>query len=152
MPWKIYKLLRMTYNYISEFFGLVSGAWRPSKCLVKEKGVASPNYTAIIKRRSDKWNFEWPAPLSLSLSLSLSLGCPVIVNICIINASTVERKCLCCQEWRRSQIFRNLFGEIILGSTFIFALSFRKVKTNIWKKSKKLNTSVNHAPKNKFYN
>ena len=74
---KIHKLMRMTYNDISEFFGLVPGTWQQSKCLVKEKGVTSPKYTAIIKRRPDKWNLKWPAPLSL--------GCQVIVNICIIN-------------------------------------------------------------------
>ena len=70
MPLNIQELLRITYNDISEFFGLVSGTWRPSKCLVKEKGVASPKYTAVIKRRSDKWNLEWALSLSLSLSLS----------------------------------------------------------------------------------
>ena len=107
---KIHKLLRMTYNDISEFFGLVPGTWRPSKYLVKENGVAFPKYTANIKRRSDIWNLEWPVPLSLlSLSLSLSLGRPVLVNIRIIYASTVEPKCLCWPDWRHSKIFRNLF-------------------------------------------
>ena len=33
---------------------------------LKKKGVISPKYTALIKRRSDKWNLEWPAP-ALSL-------------------------------------------------------------------------------------
>ena len=44
-------------------------------------------------------------------SSSLSLMCLVIVNICIINASTVEPKCLCCPDWKHSQIFRNSFGK-----------------------------------------
>ena len=38
----------------------------PDDRLVKEKGVASPKYTKIIKGRSNKWNLEWSAPLSLS--------------------------------------------------------------------------------------
>ena len=104
MPLKILHLLEMTYNDISQFWGLVLGAWRPSKCLVKEKGVASPKYTAIIKRRSDKWN-SWPAPLSFSL------GRAVMVNIHIINASTGMPKCLCYLDWRCSKIFRNSFGK-----------------------------------------
>ena len=61
----------------------VSHPWRPPKWLVKEKGVASLKYTANIKRRSDKWNLEWPS--------LLSLGHLVIVNIRIINVSTVEQ-------------------------------------------------------------
>ena len=84
----------------------MSGTWWPSKCLVKQKEVASPKYTSIIKR-SDKWNLEWPTPLSLSLSL----GRLLIVNIRIINASTVEPRGLCCLDWRRSQTFRNSFGK-----------------------------------------
>ena len=99
---KLYKLLKMTYNDISEFFSLVSGAWRPSKCLINGNGVASPKYTAFIKRRSDKWNLEWPPP---------SLERLVIVYIRIINTSTVEAKYLCCPDWKRSQIFRNSFGK-----------------------------------------
>ena len=93
MSLKIHKLLRMTYNNISEFFGLVPGAWWPSKCLVKEKAVKSPKYTAIIKIKSDKWNLERPAFLFLRR--------PVIVNIRIINASTVELKGFCRPDWRR---------------------------------------------------
>ena len=72
-----------------------------------EKGVSSTKYAAQIKRISNKWNLEWPA----SLSLSLSLGRPVILNILIINTTIVEPKCLCSQDWRRLQIFRNSFGK-----------------------------------------
>ena len=101
MQLKIHKLLRMTYNGIKWI--LWSRAWWLSKCLVKEKGVTFPKYTTIIKRRSEKWNLEWPA--------LLSLGCQVIVNIYIINASIVKTRCLCCLDWRCSQIFRNSFGK-----------------------------------------
>ena len=41
MPLKIRKLLGMIYNEISEFFGHIPGAGRPSKCLAKEKGIVS---------------------------------------------------------------------------------------------------------------
>ena len=47
-----------------------------------------------------------------SLSLSFSLGYLVIVKIYMINTSTVEPKCLCCSDWKHSQIFRNSFGKI----------------------------------------
>ena len=66
-------------------------------------------------------------------SLYLSLVRPVIVNICIINASTVEPKCRYSPDRRRSQTFRNSF---IFDSTSVFAPCLRKVKTNIWKKEK----------------
>ena len=102
IPLKIHKLLRMTYNEICECC-LVLGALRPSKWLVKEKGVASPKYTAITKRRSEEWNLERPAPLSLWR--------PVIVNIRIINASTLEQKYLGCRDLSCTEIFRNSLRE-----------------------------------------
>ena len=77
----------MTYDDIIELLCLVSSAWQPLKYLVKEKRMASRKYTAIIKRRSDKWNLQWPAPPP-------SLRRPVFVNMRIINASTEEPKCL----------------------------------------------------------
>ena len=55
MPLKIQKLLKITYNDISEFFGLV-----PDDSQVKEKAVSYQKYAAIIRRRSDRWNLEWP--------------------------------------------------------------------------------------------
>ena len=60
------------------------------------KGVASPKYIAIIKRRSDKCNLE---------------GRPVVVKIHIINTSSMYTKCFCSPDWRRSHIFRNSFEK-----------------------------------------
>ena len=60
MPLKIHKLLRMTYNDISEFFGIVELCLAPDdrrNVWLKKKGFAFLKYTAIIKR-SDKWNLE----------------------------------------------------------------------------------------------
>ena len=74
-----------------------------------KKGSFIPEIYHNHQKNIWQWNLKWPA--SLSLSLSLSLGRPVIVNIRIINASTVEPKCFCCPDWRRSQIFRNSFGK-----------------------------------------
>ena len=60
----------MTFNDISELFGLMPGAWWSSKCLVKEKGVASPKL--LWSSKEDLTNeIQNDHPLSLSLSLSL---------------------------------------------------------------------------------
>ena len=129
-----HKLLRMTYNDISEFFGLVPGAWGPLKCLLKEKRVASPKYTAIIKR-SDEWNLKWPA--------SLSFGRPVIIDIYIINAFTVEPKYLCCPDWKHSQSFRNSFGRNYLWLNIYICSTLTKNKNKHLKERKKKNMSIN---------
>ena len=139
MSLKTYKLLRMTYYDISEFFGLKPDDRRN---VWLKKGLAYTKYTAIIKRRSDKWNLEWKAPLSLRR--------PVIVNICIINASIEEPKCLCYPDWRRSQIFRNSLGRNYpwLNIYICSTLSKRKKKQQTFER-KKTHTSINHDPKTK---
>ena len=43
--------------------------------------------------------------------LFLSLERPVIVNIRIVNASTVEPKCFCCPNWRQS-------GQLVIGNDY----------------------------------
>ena len=142
MPLKINKLLRMTYNDISHFFGFVPDTWWLSKCLAKEKGAVSPKYTTIIQRKSDKQNLEWSAPLSLGYS--------VIINIHVINASTVGPKYLRCPDWRHSQIFRNSFGKNHPWFNIYIHSPFTKSKKCTFER-KKMHTSVNHAPKNKLY-
>ena len=106
VPLKILKLLRVTSNDMSEFFGLVPGAWWPSDL---RKGNRIPkiyhNHQKILQME-----LRMTSP---SLSLSLS-GRPVIVNIGIIDAFTVEPKCLYCPDWRRLQILKFIWKELSL--------------------------------------
>ena len=96
--------------------------------------------------------FTMTSPLSFSLSLSLFLSLflrrPVIVNIRIINASTVEPKCLCCPDCKCSHIFRNLFGKNYPRLNIYIRSQLTKSKNEHLKESKeKMPTSVNHEPK-----
>ena len=59
----------------------------------------------------------------------------------------MEPKCLCCPDWRRSEIFRNSFGKTFLDSTSIFTPCLQKVKMNIWKKKKEKKKQKNKKKK-----
>ena len=86
--------------------------------------------------------------MEFRITSSLSIGRPVIVNIRIINASTP--KCLCCPDWRYSEIFRNSYGKNYPWLN-IYILSPLTKSKNEHLKERKTHTSVNHAPENKLY-
>ena len=53
---KICKLLRMTYNDISEFFGLVPGTWWPFEMSGERKGSHTPqNILQSLKENLTNW-------------------------------------------------------------------------------------------------
>ena len=144
MPSKIHKLLRMTYNDINEFFGLVPGAWRPSKCLVKKRESNPQNIPQSSKEDLANGILNDQPRLSLSLSL---FGRPVIVNIRIINAFTVEPKCLCCPDRRLPHIF---IRKKLSSTQHLYSLPVYENKKENLKGRKKKTHTVNHAPKNKL--
>ena len=69
-------------------------------------------------------------------SPSLSLGRLVVVNIRIINASTVEQNASVVQIGVAHRFLEILLEKIILDLISLFAHRLRKVKTTIWKKNK----------------
>ena len=132
--------LRMTYNDIREFLGIMPDGHRN---IWLKKGVASIKYHLKIWQMKFRMTSPFCLSVSVPLFLSLSLWRPVIVKICIIKASTVEPKCLCCSNWRCSQIFTNSFGKNCHWLNNFLRSSLTKSKKRTFERKKKMLTSVN---------